>query len=474
MSMLRLEAGERAALWRRLIEAVEGYAEGIGEARVTPEDLDPGKIRAALAPFTFERPMDPLAALDFAVESLWKWQVHTPHPRYFGLFNPAPTTMGIAGDALVAAFNPQLAAWSHSPLAAEIEQHLLRALGERFGYDPARVEGTFTSGGAEANHTAVLTAITRAFPEVARRGLLALRSQPVIYVSPESHHSFLKAARLSGLGMEAVREVRVDAALRMKPDDLAARIEEDRRDGLSPFLVVATAGTTGAGVIDPLNEIADIADEERLWLHVDAAWGGAAVLVPELAPAVAGIGRASSITFDAHKFLSVPMGAGLYLTRHTGILERTFRVAAGYMPRDAAGLPIADPYAHTMQWSRRFIGLKVFLSLAAAGWEGYEAAIRHQTAMGGLLRERLRAEGWRVVNDTPLPLVCFVDGEERPAGFHEGIAAAVVASGEAWVSTVAVGEAGVAVRACITNYRTGPEDVEALVAAVGRAREKRW
>jgi glutamate/tyrosine decarboxylase-like PLP-dependent enzyme len=470
--MLMLETGDREALWSRLFEAIETYARRIGEARVTPE-LDPEAVRAALASFDFERPVDPLDALDFAVESLWRFQVHTPHPRYFGLFNPAPTTMGIAADALVAAFNPQMAAWSHNPLGAEVEQHLIRAFAARFGFDPARVEGNFTSGGAEANHTALLTALTRAFPEVGRRGLMALRSQPVLYVSPEAHHSFVKAARLSGLGTEAVREVRVDASLRMRPDDLAARIREDREAGMAPFLIVATIGTTGAGAIDPVAEMAEIADEEGLWLHADAAWGGAAALVPELRPLVEGMARASSMTFDAHKWLSVPMGAGLYITRQTGILERTFRTAAAYMPRDAAGLPVVDPYASSMQWSRRFIGLKVFLSLAVAGWEGYEAAIRHQTAMGDLLRERLREEGWVVVNDTRLPLVCFVDGgpEGRSSRFLEAVAADLVASGEAWISTTGVGE-GLALRACITNYRTGPGDIDALAASLGRARER--
>jgi glutamate/tyrosine decarboxylase-like PLP-dependent enzyme len=468
--MLMLDAETRSALWRRLVEVIEGYMERVDVARVAPE-LDLQEIRSRLAGCDFRRPLDPLEALDVAVEGLWRHQVHTPHPRYFGLFNPAPTPMGIAADALVAAFNPQMAAWSHSPFAAEVEQHLVRAFGERFGYDPGRLEGTFAAGGAEANHTALLTALTRAFPEIGRRGLLALRSQPVLYVTPETHDSIWKAARLCGLGTEAVREVRADSSLRMMPEDLAARIREDRQEGLAPFLVVATAGTTGAGVIDPLADLAQVAEEEGLWLHVDAAWGGAAALVPELKPALGGIGRAHSITFDAHKWLSVPMGAGIYLTRQAGILERTFRVAAGYMPREADGLPVADPYAHTMQWSRRFTGLKLFLSLLVAGWEGYETAIRHQTAMGDRLRQGLAAAGWTVVNDTPLPLVCFNDGRgERAADLVEEVAAAVVASGEAWISTVAVGEAGPALRACITNYRTGPDDVDALVAAVGRAR----
>ena len=470
--MLTLEAEARRALWQRLEEAIERYTVEVETAPVAPA-ADPAALRERLARFDFAAPTDPLAALDFAVDGLWRDQVHAAHPRYFGLFNPAPTTASIAADALVAAFNPQLAAWSHSPFAVEVEQHLIRALAERFGYDPARVEGSFTTGGAEANQTALQVALIRAFPEVARRGLLALRSQPLVYVSPEGHHSVLKAARLAGLGAESVREIRTDSRLRMRPADLAARIREDREAGCSPFLVVANAGTTGSGIIDPLEEIAQIADEERLWLHVDAAWGGAAALVPELKPALEGIARAGSITFDAHKQLSVPMGAGLFLTRHPGLLERTFRVTTPYMPKEGGAGPVVDPYAQSMQWSRRFIGLKLFLSLTVAGWEGYEAALRYQTAMGDRLRDGLRAAGWTVVNETPLPLVCFVGSEKesRTPAFLEAVAARVVTSGEAWINTVGLsGDVGTALRACITNHRTGPEDVDALIAAVGRAR----
>jgi aromatic-L-amino-acid/L-tryptophan decarboxylase len=468
---LRLPEEERQALWQHLADAVETYARDVHTAPVAPApaDVDPAMLRDLLASWDFAAPVPPSAALDFAVQGLWRYQVHTPHPRYFGLFNPAPTTLGIAADALVAAFNPQLAAWSHSPFAAEVEQHLVRALAGRFGYDLARTEGSFTSGGAEANHMAMAVALQRAFPEVSRRGLLALRSQPLIYLSPQAHHSFLKAARLCGLGSDAVREVAVDAAQRMRPADLAARVAADREDGYTPFLVIATAGSTAAGVIDPIAAVAEVVESEGLMLHVDAAWGGAAAFLPELRPALDGIERAGSITFDAHKWLSVPMGAGLFLTRHAGALERTFRVAAGYMP--AGQTAAADPYAHSMQWSRRFIGLKLFLSLAVAGWSGYEAAIRHQVAMGDLLRRRLGEQGWAVINDTPLPIVCFRRRGGPPVDL-DAVAGDVVASGAAWLSTVQF-DGALALRACITNYRTASDDVDALVAAVGRAWERR-
>ena len=193
--------------------------------------------------------------------------------------------MGIAADALVAAFNPQLAAWSHSPFAIEVEQHLIRALGGQFGYDPESTDGAFASGGMEANHTAVLTALAHHFPEYAERGTRALTAQPTLYVSSEAHHSFLKAARMCGIGMDAVRLVQVGTDLRMDTAGLTSAIASDRQQGFLPFLIIGTAGTTNAGSIDPLDELADVAAHEHLWYHVDAAWGGAAVIAGT--PAVA-------------------------------------------------------------------------------------------------------------------------------------------------------------------------------------------
>jgi glutamate/tyrosine decarboxylase-like PLP-dependent enzyme len=375
--------------------------------------------------------------------------------------------MGIAADTLVAAFNPQLAAWSHSPFAVEVERHIINTFAGRFGLPADNAEGTFTSGGMEANHTALLAALTRHFPAFLAHGIRALDAQPVLYLSSESHHSIEKAARLCGLGSDALRRVPVDAELRMRLDALRLAVAEDRRRGFLPFLVVATAGTTNAGVIDPLNEIAQIARDEGLWFHVDAAWGGAAVFVPELRSLLSGVERSDSITFDAHKFLSVPMGAGMFLTPHR-ILEQTFRVQTAYMPRDAAGLDIVDPHLSSMQWSRRFTGLKVFLSLLVAGWDGYAEAIRHQTSMGELLRTQLRQAGWTIRNTTQLPVVCFTRGGLDNEALLR-LCARVVASGEAWISTTLLAGTETVLRACITNYQTNPEHIDDLVESLGRA-----
>jgi len=465
---LQLDRDQRAALWKRVEELVESYGARVGALPVSPR-LDPEEIRSRLEEFRFERPVPPEEAVEFAARQLTEFQVHTPHPRYFGLFNPNPTAMGVYADALVAGFNPQMAAWSHSPFACEVEAHLVRSFGERFGYDPESADGTFCSGGAEANHTALLTALTNEFPYFGDRGARGLAAQPVFYVSTEAHHSFHKAARLCGIGLDALRPVPVDAQLRMIPGALSEMIAADRWAGLAPFLIVATAGTTNSGACDPIPAIAKVAQAERLWLHVDAAWGGAAALAPSVRHVLTGVEKANSITFDAHKWLSVPMGAGIFLTRHRSILSRTFSMVTAYMPKEAAGFEIADPHLHSMQWSRRFTGLKVFLSLAAAGWSGYEEAIEHMIRMGTLLKEELRASRWRVVNETPLPIACFAD--QGGAG-PQAIVNRVLASGEAWCSTTLLNNRDQVLRACITNYATTEADVRALVNSLERARQQ--
>jgi glutamate/tyrosine decarboxylase-like PLP-dependent enzyme len=182
-------------------------------------------------------------------------------------------------------------------------------------------------------------------------------------------------------------------------------------------------------MIDPIKACGAIAREFGLWLHVDAAWGGAAAMLPEGRALLDGIQAADSITVDAHKWLSVPMGAGMLVCRHRDILSDTFRVTASYMP---AGLDSIDPYTHSMQWSRRFIGLKLFLSLACMGWAGYRKLVQHSLNMCADLRDRLTAAGWRIVNDSPLAVLCFTD-QTRDLNLA-AIASRVVIDGRAWIS----------------------------------------
>jgi glutamate/tyrosine decarboxylase-like PLP-dependent enzyme len=472
-NILLLDPEQREKLWQSLAQIIEDY---IVRVRELPASADPTPrtVRELVDRFDFSRPIPPDEALRLAGEALSATQVHTPHPRYFGLFNPTPATVGIAADALVAAFNPQLAVWKHNPFATEVERRLMRELGSRFGYMPSQTDGIMCSGGSEANHTALLAALNHAFPALDCDGVRGLSAQPVFYVSAESHHSFHKAARLCGLGSNAVREIPVDDNLRMQPAALESAIREDRASGNAPFLIVGTAGTTNAGAIDPLREIAAVAARENLWFHADAAWGGGAALVPEMRPLLDGIERADSITIDAHKWLCVPMGAGIFLTRHPQILRRTFHISAAYVPPPAAGVEAAEAYESSLQWSRRFIGLKLFLSLAVAGWDGYNATIRHMTEIGAQLRRDLGSAGWEVLNPTPLPICCFRDAKfpDGSAEYLEAIVRGVIASGKAWISTTRLRNRIPVLRACITSYRTNPEDLRILISALNEARAK--
>src|SRR5580692_6312492 len=236
----------------------------IADGPIVP-NVTAGEIRAYLGSrFDFKQAM-PLDEVVADVEQmLRKWQVQVTHPRYFGLFNPSVTLASVVADTLAAMYNSQLANWRTSPAANEMERHTLAWLAGKFGM-PADSIATFTSGGSEANLSAVVVALTWAFPEYGEYGLRHLAGDPAIYLTEETHHGFNKIAHMAGLGRRNLRIVATDSALKMDVRDLARRIHEDRSKGMLPFMVIATAGTTAAGIIDPLQEIADFSKAQHLW-----------------------------------------------------------------------------------------------------------------------------------------------------------------------------------------------------------------
>jgi aromatic-L-amino-acid decarboxylase len=433
----------------------------IANGPIVPQ-VTPHEIRNHLCSrydFKVPRSLDEIGA---DVESMLRtWQVQVTHPRYFGLFNPSVTLPSVVADTLVAMYNPQLATWRTSPAANEIERHTLLWLAAKFGF-PANAAASFTSGGAEANLSAVIVGLTRSFPRYGEEGLRCLTATPAIYLTGEAHNAFNKIAHMTGLGRAAVRAVATDSTLKMDLADLRRRVDEDRKNGFAPFLVVGTAGTTGAGVIDPLSDLARFCQVEGLWFHVDAAWGGAAILSPKLKGHLAGIEAADSITCDAHKWFSVPMGAGMFFCRHPDSVGEAFRAKNSFMPGATDGA-IADPYTMSVQWSRRFIGLKLFLALAQLGESGYIKMIEHQARMGHVLRESLSCSGWRIVNQTPLPVVCFTRDGLAASKFLASLQERRIA----WMSEVEVGGA-TAVRACITSFRTTENDIASVVDEMNR------
>jgi glutamate/tyrosine decarboxylase-like PLP-dependent enzyme len=424
---------------------------------VTPEEIQ----SYLTSRYDFKKAMALEEVVADVEQMLRTWQVQVTHPRYFGLFNPSVTLASVIAETLVAMYNPQLANWRTSPVGNEIERHTLGWLAVKFGL-PADASAIFTSGGSEANLSAVVVALTRAFPEYGENGLRHLAAAPTIYVTAEAHQSFNKIAHMTGLGRRTLRTVATDSYLKLDIEDLERRVAEDRKNGFTPFMVVGAGGTTAAGVIDPLPAIGRFCREEGLWFHVDAAWGGAAIISPNLRHHLAGIESADSITCDAHKWFSVPMGAGMFFCRHRDAVAEAFRAEVSYMPKKTDGSD-DDPYTTSAQWSRRFIGLKLFLALAQLGESGYVEMIEHQTHMGNVLRESLKSSGWRIVNTTPLPLVCFTREGFDTSRFLSALRERQIV----WMSEVQLCGTPV-LRACITSFRTTEADIHWVVGEMNR------
>jgi len=441
----------------QLLRSITQLESEIANGPIVPT-VTPAEIRNHLSShYDFARPLA-LKEISTDVERMLRtWQVQITHPRYLGLFNPSVTPASIFADTLAAMYNPQLATWRTSPAANEIERHTLAWLAGKFGM-PSATRASFTTGGAESNLSAVIVALTRSFPGYGERGIRSLPASPAIYLSSEAHHSFNKIAHMAGLGREAIRSIRADRCFKMDVAHLARRVAEDRSNGFAPFMVVATAGTTSSGTIDPLPELARFCRSEGLWFHVDAAWGGAAAVSSRLRSYLDGIEAADSITCDAHKWFSVPMGAGMFFCRHPEAVAEAFHAETSYMPGKTAG-PVVDPYTTSIQWSRRFIGLKLFVALAHYGESGYVEMIEHQTRTGEFLRESLRRTGWQLLNVTPLPVVCFTRENLNIPNFLTALYQRQIA----WMSEVRLGDGIPAVRACITSYRTTQEDIECVV-----------
>jgi glutamate/tyrosine decarboxylase-like PLP-dependent enzyme len=421
--------------------------------------FDIAAFKAELAAFDFRAPRALDELLSWSIVQMEHGIVHMTHPRYFGLFNPAPTFPAECADRIAGAFNPQLATWTTAPAAVEIEAHVVKAVGQRAGLPPDAV-GHCTSGGSEANCTALLCALTRAHSRFSSDGARAFSGPPVFYISKDSHLAWLKIAHETGIGRAAARLVATDGAGRLDINALTAAISADKTQGCVPVMIVATAGTTNAGMIDPLAACAQIARDADLWYHVDAAWGGALIASDRRRGALGGIEQADSITIDAHKWFATTMGCGMFMTRHAAMLSSVFHVSTSFMPSNIINL---DPYVTTAQWSRRFLGLRLFLSLAAAGWQGYGEHVDRSIELMALLKEQLAAKGWTIVNDSPLAVLCL----EPPSGSLEvrALVDRVTASGRAWIAAAKF-EARDVIRVCLTHGEASAQDILELVKAL--------
>jgi glutamate/tyrosine decarboxylase-like PLP-dependent enzyme len=403
-------------------------------------------------------------------ERVAPFALHIDHPRFLAFIPAAPVAPAVLGELLCAGCNFFAGVWREGAGPAEVELVVLHWFRDWLGLPPSTA-GALTSGGSEANLTALAAA--------RHRLAYAERSDAVLYVAPQRHASVDRAAMVLGLRPDQVRPVSAgDDDLRLSPAALADAVRRDRAAGRRPWAVVANGGATNTGAVDPLAALADQCAGERLWLHVDAAYGWSAVLVPEGRAALEGIGRADSVTLDPHKWFAQPYDAGCVLVRDGRLLEETFGQRPDYMQDvypDEGEVNFAD---RGLTLTRRFRALKIWLSVKALGVGWFRRLIERGLRLAEYAEALIAAEpGFRVVVPRSLGVVCF---RHEPPGLTDGAALdehnravqeAVNATGRAFLTSTRLG-GRVTLRMCFVSWRTTAADVEEVVRRLAEAADR--
>jgi aromatic-L-amino-acid decarboxylase len=465
-----------------LVDRIAAFLESLPDRPVAP-GLSPGELRARLgggpAP---RRGTRARKLLEQTADLLFSGSLFTGHPRFLGYIVSSPAPVGALADMLAAAVNPNLGAWSLSPIATEIEVQTVRWIAEMLGY-PTTAGGLLTSGGNVANFIGFLAARRARAPWNVRESGVGARGRTLcLYASEETHTWVQKAADLFGLGTEAIRWVPTDRGLRMDVEALGRRIREDRKLGAIPFLVVGTAGTVSTGAVDPLRRLATLCRREKLWFHVDAAYGGFAAKVPGAPTDLAGIALADSVAVDPHKWLYAPLEAGCALVRDRERLRDAFHYRPPYYRfDDGATEGTTNYYDLGIQNSRGFRALKVWLGLRQAGQAGYRRMIAEDMRLARLLWNEARRHPELEAATCGLSITTFryvpkdlaggrLRREEYLNRLNSELLSRLQQGGEAYLSNAVVAGRFL-LRSCIVNFRTSRSDIEALpdiVARVGR------
>jgi aromatic-L-amino-acid decarboxylase len=431
-----------------------------------------GKTKAAV---TVELPIEgrPLEQLLDECRTVMDLSRHNGHPRFFGYVASPSTPVGAYADLIASALNANITCWRSGPAGTEIEQTVVRWLGSLIRYDE-NSKGLLTSGGSMANMIALLIASRRkSGPEAARKGLWNAGPPLTIYASEEVHMSIPKAADILGIGRDQVRTISCDERQRMRVEELVSHVKADRDQGLRPCCVVASAGTTNTGAIDPFNEIADVAREFDLWFHIDGAYGAPGVLDQRKAERFAGLERADSVSLDPHKWLYVPVDAGCLLLRDPAAAVSTFSTEeADYIKVHGLSEDAAFAYwDYGVELSRRFRALKVWLTLGYYGARRLAESISNDISMAAYMGELVsRSDDFELLAPVELSICCFRYAPQSATEaeldqLNEKIMAAVQKDGRAYLSNATV-NGKFALRACITNFRTTKADIEETLDVV--------
>jgi len=460
-----------------LVDRVADFLAGLPERPVTPHE-PVGQVRALLGDHSLpEEGSDAGALLEEASRLLFDHSLLNGHPGFLGYITSSAAPIGILAELLAAAVNPNLGGWMLSPMASEIERQTVRWLAEMVGY-PVTCGGLLTSGGNMANFIAMLAARRAKLPwDAQRRGMTAATQRPRLYASQETHTWLQKAADQYGFGTEAVRYVPLDEHYRMDAGELERCISEDAAAGDQPFLVIATAGSTSTGAIDPLLEIARLCRKHDLWLHVDGAYGAFAAALPDAPAELAALAEADSLALDPHKWLYAPLEAGSVLVRDGEALRDAFSYTPPYYKLEVPGEEAPIHYfEYGPQNSRGFRALKVWLGLRQVGRRGYERMITDDIELAREIYRLAEAHSELEALTHNLSITTFrylpkgvTPGVEEDEAYLNDLNRGLLErlqGGGAFYPTHAILDGRYALRSCIVNFRTGPTEVEGLIETV--------
>ncbi len=404
-----------------------------------------------------------LHALEDFREKVVPNSIAIPHPLYLGLVNSSPLPGGAVADHLISALNSNDGGVPQAALACEEE--VIRAFREVFEL-PECWSGLILPGGAFTILQGLLLARANAFPEIEADGFHAIRSTPQIFASEATHFTVARAAKEIGIGERNVICVRGRGRGSIDVESLEENIRAARQEGHLPFAVVASIGTTGTGAVDPVGEIGDLCGREKLWLHVDACYGGAARLVPALRPLFQGLELADSVSIDTHKWFFIPIAAGLLLTRHRDLERRVFGLGSGsYLP----GSPEIYPLWRGIASSRRSSGLGIWMAIRAHGWDTIRRAVTQNIELIRSLEAGLLENGFEVLPGGELSVACARWGGSDE--LQTRIAAEIVGSGDAWFATVRF-DGRTWLRFNLLNLYTREEHIQFLIKRVTETAER--
>jgi glutamate/tyrosine decarboxylase-like PLP-dependent enzyme len=388
------------------------------------------------------------------------------HPGFMGWVHGGGTAVGMLAEMLAAGLNANLGGRDHMPI--EVERQVVEWVRSMFDF-PAEASGIFVTGTSMANLMAVLVARTSVLGQAARQhGIGHDGALLTAYTSKAAHGCISKAMDIAGFGSDGLRQIAVDQSHRIDVAALRAQIARDREAGLKPFLVVGSAGTVDIGAVDDLVALSALCREEKLWFHVDGAYGALGILSPEIRPRLAGIEVADSIALDFHKWGQVPYDAGFLLVRDGAQHRDTFAAPAAYLRRETRGLAAGSPWPCDLgpDLSRGFRALKTWFTLKAYGAEKLGAVITRTCALASYLEARIAAEPrLELMAPVQLNIVCFRYRAADACKVNGEIVADIQESGIAAPSTTVLG-GQLAIRAAIVNHRTDVADIDALIAAV--------